>query len=61
MGAEGQGVMRAIIEVLRDGFEYLVEGKDEAVTAKMILEELGTGDWDEFFEEGPLGASGRPQ
>ena len=61
MGTNGLGVTRAILEVLIDGFSHLVYAEDEAVTGKAILEELMTGNYDEFFEQEPKGRSGRPE
>ena len=61
MGTNGLGLNRAILEVLLDGFEHLVYSEAEAVTGKAILEELMTGNYDEFFEQEPKGRSGRPE
>ena len=60
MGTDGQGLTRAILEVLIDGFQRLIYEEDEAVNAPSILEELEKGDFDEYFEQRPLGPSGRP-
>ena len=60
MGTDGHGLTRAILEVMIDGFQRLVYEEDEAVHAKMILEELEKGDFDEYFEPQPLGPAGRP-
>ena len=47
--------------MLIDGFSHVVYAEDEAVTGKAILEELVTGNYDEFFEQEPKGRSGRPE
>jgi len=58
MGMNGRGLMRAILELLIEAFAY---EEDEGKPAKEILEELSNGDWDDYFEQEPRAASGRPQ